>query len=102
MKLGKFKENFIEPNSLVRLVYKQKSGHEIILKTWDDVSMEWEILKGKGKNRHYINNDVLGVACIAGMKRYSDAINIVIERSETQPIIEEVFEEHSCNCECNN
>ena len=49
--------------------------------------MEWEILKGRSENRHYINNEVLGIVCITGMKRNSDAINIVIEKLENQPLI---------------
>lgn len=30
MKLGEFIENFIESNSLVRLVYKEKEGHTLV------------------------------------------------------------------------
>jgi len=59
--------------------------------------MDHEILKGKGKNRHYINNEVLGLAGIY-FQSYScnhpEAINIVIEELENQPMIEEVVEEH--------
>ena len=88
MKLGEFIEKFSH-NNLIRLVYKNKGGHEIVQNTWDDVSMDWEINKAKGKNRHYINNEVLGVASISGMEKYPEAINIVIERLENQPFIEE-------------
>jgi hypothetical protein len=100
MKLGEFIQNFSH-NNLIRLVYKNKGGHEIVLETWNDVSMDWEIVKGKGKNRHYINNEVLGVASIGGMKCYSEAINIVIEQLEDQPLIEEAVEErnHILCCE---
>lgn len=103
MKLGEFIENFIRPNSLVRLVYKYESGNEIVLDSWDDVSMEWEILQGKGRNRHYINNEVLGITCIAGMNKYPDAINIVIERLDNQPLIDEtnIINGHP-SCSCNN
>ncbi|MCK9446872.1 hypothetical protein M0Q50_08490 [bacterium] len=96
MKLGEFIEKFSH-NNLIRLVYQIKGGHEIVLETWDDVSMDWEVNKRKGKNRHYINNEVIGLACISGMKRYSEAINIVIEKLENQPFIEEVESEY-----CNN
>jgi hypothetical protein len=72
------------------------------LETWDDVSMDWEINKQKGKNRHYINNEVLGLASIAGMKRYSEAINIVIERLDNQPFLEEIIEDKNCNTESGN
>jgi len=92
MKLGEFIEKFSH-NNIVRLVYKNKGGHEIVLETWDDASMDWEINQAKGKNRHFVDNEVLGLVSIRGMKRNADAINIVIEKLETQPFIEEVIEE---------
>lgn len=93
MKLGEFIEKFSH-NNIIRLVYKDKGGHRIVLDNWDDVSMDWEVNKGKGKNRHYINNEVLGIVSIGGIKRYSEAINIVIEELENQPYINEVIEEN--------
>ncbi|MFN9978431.1 MAG: hypothetical protein ACK53Y_00885, partial [bacterium] len=64
---------------------------------WNDVSMDHEIVNGKGKNRHYINNEVLGMTTIlfhsgSGI-HYPEALNIVIEKLENQPFIEEVVEE---------
>jgi hypothetical protein len=58
--------------------------------------MDHEILKGKGKNRHYINNEVLGLAGIYFQSyscNYPEAINIVIEELENQPMIDEVKDE---------
>jgi len=98
MKLGEFIKNFSH-NNVIRLVYKNKGGYEIVLDTWDDTSMDWEINKQKGKNRHYINNEVIGLACISGMKQNADAINIVIERLENQPYFDEVLDEHNCYSE---
>ena len=98
MKLGEFIENFSH-NNIVRLVYKNKGGYEIVLETWNDVSMDWQINQAKGKNRHYINNEVLGLACIGGMSQYTEAINIVIEKLEVQPFIDEVVEEQNCHSE---
>ncbi len=92
MKLGEFIKQFSH-NNLVRLLYKNKDGHEIVLDTWDDVSMDWEINKSKGKNRHYVNNEVLGIVSICGIKKYSEAINIVIGRLENQPFVEEFIDE---------
>jgi len=96
MKLGEFIKNFSH-NNIVRLVYKCKGGHEIVLDDWNDVSMDHEILKGKGKNRHYIDNEVLGLATIyfnfGSNTSYPEALNIVIERLENQPFIDEVFNE---------
>ena len=64
---------------MIRLHYKIKSGHECVLESFDDVSMDWEINKGKGQNRHYIDNEVLGLVGILCGGPYSEAINIVIE-----------------------
>jgi hypothetical protein len=96
MTLGEFIKNFSH-NNIVRLVYKDKGGHRVVHNDWNDVSMDHEILKGKGKNRHYIDNEVLGLATICfrpgdGIS-YPEAINIVIEELEDQPQIEEAEEE---------
>lgn len=98
MKLGEFIEKFSH-NNIVRLVYKNEGGYEIVLETWNDVSMDWQINQAKGKNRHYIDNEVLGLACIGGMNQYQEAINIVIEKLEVQPFIDEVIEEQNCHSE---
>jgi hypothetical protein len=96
MKLGEFIEKFSH-NNLIRLHYKEKGGNRLVLEDWNDVSMDWEVNKQKGKFRHYVNNEVLGLASIyfqPGMNhRYPEAINIVIEELENQPLIDEVEEE---------
>jgi len=93
MKLGKFIDNFSH-NNLIRLHYKVKGGHKCVLDVWDDVSMDWEINKSKGLNRHYIDNEVLGIIGIYGVGgNYPEAINIVIEKLENQPQIKEQIEE---------
>jgi hypothetical protein len=95
MKLGEFIKNFSH-NNMIRLHYKEKGVNRIVLDEWDDVSMDHEIVNGKGKNRHYINNEVLGLVGIyfqSGHTHYPDAINIVIEELENQPMIDEVKEE---------
>ena len=97
MKLKEFIEKFSH-NNMIRLHYKIKGGHRCVLESFDDVSMDHEILNGKGKNRHYINNEVLGLTGIyfqSGYTRYPDAINIVIEELENQPMIEEVTDERA-------
>ena len=59
--------------------------------------MDHQVLNGKGKNRHYIDNEVLGLTSICfplGQgQHYPEAINIVIEELENQPFIEEVKDE---------
>ena len=96
MKLGEFIKNFSH-NNIVRLHYRIKGGNQCVLGDWNDVSMDHEIVNGKGKNRHYINNEVLGMTTIlfhpgSGI-HYPEALNIVIEKLENQPFIEEVVEE---------
>jgi hypothetical protein len=95
MKLGEFIKNFSH-NNIIRLHHRIKGGHQCVLEDWNDVSMDHEILKGKGKNRHYINNEVLGLTSIYfqnGHTHYPEAINIVIEELENQPMIEETKDE---------
>jgi hypothetical protein len=96
MKLGEFIKNFSH-NNIIRLHYKEPGGNGLVLRDWNDVSMDHQILKGKGKNRHYINNEVLGLTSIYLIPErghhYPEAINIVIEKLENQPYIEEVIDE---------
>ena len=79
MTLKEFTENYIEHNSLVRVLYKHKGGHKLILNDWDEVDMDHQIIKGKGKYAAYINHKVIGIASISVRGHYSEAINIVIE-----------------------
>jgi len=88
MKLGEFIKNF-SYNNLIRLHYKSDGGHICVLDSFDEVSMDWEVLRGVDKNRHYIDNEVLGLIGIYHNGRYPDAINIVIEKLENQPFIED-------------
>ena len=93
MTLGEFIKNFSQ-NNLIRLMYKDKGGHRLVLDTWNDVSMDWEVNKAKGKNRHYINNQVIGLASILQTDgHYPEALNIIIEELENQPIVNEQKDE---------
>ena len=102
MKLGEFIKNFSH-NNIIRLHYKIKGGNQCVLDDWNDVSMDHEILKGKGKNRHYINNEVLGLSAIylthGRRHHYPEAINIVIEKLDNQPMIEETPDDTEFNTE---
>lgn len=95
MQLGEFIKNFSH-NNVIRLVYKSVDGHETVLSSWNDVSMDWEINKQKGKFRHFVNNEVIGLTSISfGANRgihHSEALNIVIEKLESQPFVEEAAE----------
>lgn len=104
MKLGEFIENFSH-NNVIRLLYKNNGGHEIVLDTWNDVSMDHEVNKQRGKYRHYVDNEVLGLATISFRPgsgiHHSEALNIVIERLENQPLINEVVENVEYHSEIN-
>ena len=104
MKLGEFIKNFSH-NNIIRLHYKIKGGNQCVLDDWNDVSMDHEITRGKGKNRHYINNEVIGLVNIsfppASGCHYPEAINIVIEELENQPMIDETVDEIVYEAEAN-
>lgn len=91
MKLGEFLKLFSH-NNIIRLHYKIKGGHQCVLESWDDTSMDWEVSRKQGKNRHYVDNKVLGLVGILYMKT-PDVINIAIERLEKQPYIFEAAKE---------
>jgi hypothetical protein len=79
MTLQEFVKYYVEANSLVRVLYKEKGGHRIVLNDWNDVDMDHQIVKGVGKYAAYINHKVLGVTSIVVRGPYSESINIVIE-----------------------
>jgi hypothetical protein len=95
MKLFEFIENYIGHNYLIRLLYKEKGGHRVVLNDWDDVSMEYEILKGKGKFKSFRNYEVLYVTDVLVGGNYSEAINIVIEKKDIKEIRKEKLNELS-------
>ena len=51
MMLGEFIKQFSH-NNMVRLHYNTKEGYECVLNDHNEVSMDWEVFKGKSKNRH--------------------------------------------------
>ena len=79
MILKDFIKEYVEHNSLVRLLYKNPGGHKLVLDDWNDVSMDWTIVKGEGKYAAYVNHKVLGVTSILVRGPYPESINIVIE-----------------------
>lgn len=96
MKLGEFIKQFSH-NNIIRLVYKNKGRHKLVLDDWNGVSMDHEVLSGKGKYRHYIDNEVLGLVGISFPSgegyNYPEAINIVIEELENQSFIKKIKKE---------
>lgn len=91
MKLGEFIQKYTH-NNIIRLVYKAKRGHETVGEDWSVTSMDWEVNAKQGPFRHYVNNEVLGLAsiCFTPDIRHHESLNIVIERLENQPYVEEV------------
>jgi hypothetical protein len=78
MILKDFIENYVMSNSLIRLHYKTKGGYISVGVDSNDVSMEHEIINGKGKFGKYKNYKVLGVKDILCEGHYTEAINIII------------------------
>lgn len=98
MKLGEFLDNFSH-NNLIRLHHKTNEGHVCIGEDFNDVSMDWEVNKAQGVFRHYVNNEVLGLVAIYQMSgSYPEAINIVIEKLENQPQVEQAIIHHGNEC----
>lgn len=104
MKLGEFIKNFSH-NNLIRLHYSIKGGQELVIPDWNKVSMDWEVNKQQSIYRHYINNEVVGLVGIYFGSRdtqYGEAINIIIERLESQPFLEDLIQEQSSHPESIN
>lgn len=75
MKLKTFIERFVEPNTLIRLQYKIKGGHEEVIEG-DKPMMEHQLLKSE-----YADNEVVGVTDILYLgSHYLEAVNLTIER----------------------
>ena len=79
MTLKDFVKQYVEHNSLIRVVYKLPGGHKAVLNSWSEVSMDHELLKMKGKFARFANHEVIGVASILVAGNYADAINIVVK-----------------------
>ena len=92
MKLIDFVAEFIEINSIVRLVYKVGGGHKCVAGDWDIKCMEWEITNKKGIYKKYINNDVICIASISVDGDNYGTINIVIQELGDDEIRDIVLE----------
>ena len=97
MKLGEFIKQFSH-NNIIRLHYKHEGGHICVGESWNDTSMDWQVNNQQGVFRHFIDNEVLGLATISfrsgdGINAI-EALNIVIEKLDEQPFIEEIKNEN--------
>lgn len=88
MRLIDFINEFVCPNSIIRLwkPLKEGHGHEMIYKkdptkpgNLDDVDMEWKFQQNKTWRCKYNNCKVIGVNDILTESIYREAINIVID-----------------------
>jgi hypothetical protein len=85
MELKEFVETFVCRNSLVRLWYPTKGGHEMVIPNdKKSACMDWEIIKGEGVYKKYLTHKVIGVTDIYTYGSYPEAINIVIEKIEVE------------------
>lgn len=80
MKLKEFAESFVCRNSLIRLWYPVLGGGHSMVAKGDgrSVCMEWELIKGEGLYKLYVDHEVIGVTDIL-CDDSPEAINIVIE-----------------------
>ena len=80
MKLKEFAESFVCRNSLIRLWYPVLGGGHMMVAKDDgrSVCMEWELIKGEGPYKLYVDHEVIGVTDIL-CDDSPEAINIVIE-----------------------
>jgi hypothetical protein len=80
MKLKEFTESFVCRNSLIRLWYPVLGGGHMMVAKCDgrSVCMEWELIKGEGLYKLYVDHEVIGVTDILCDDSH-EAINIVIE-----------------------
>lgn len=80
MKLKEFIESFVCKNTLIRLWYEQKESSGYIM-VGNELAMEHELLKEKGRLSNFSENKIVGVKDILMTDgRYVEAVNIVIER----------------------
>ena len=75
MTVREFINTLVEPNTLIRLLYKTDTGHEEVIKG-DKPKMEHQL-----KRSIYSEREVVGVTDILYLKsHYAEAVNLVIKR----------------------
>lgn len=78
MTLKEFIEKFVCKNTIIRLWTRYKNGHKMIHCGDDEVSMEWQTLKGESFQSAYLDREVIGVTdIVCDINR--EAVNIVIK-----------------------
>ena len=96
MTLGEFIQKFSH-NNIIRLWYAERNGNRLVLKNHNDTSMDWQVLYQQGPYRHFINNKVIKLTTYTYPSRinvrHPEALNIVIEKLQNQPYLEEIPDE---------
>lgn len=77
MVLKEFIEQFVLPNTLIRLWEPTEEGHRVIT---ESPVMEWELLQEKTVYSLYLYNSVKGVTDILINDIYPETVNIVLEK----------------------
>ena len=80
MILKDFVKTYINHNSIIRLVYKDRGGHKTVANDWKEVDMAHAITKATSRYYKYLNHQVEYITNIStGNSTDGEAINIVIE-----------------------
>lgn len=77
MTLKEFIEKFVCKNTVIRLWTEYKGGHKMIHNADEEVSMEWQALKGESFQSAFLDREVIGVTDIL-CETHREAVNIVI------------------------
>lgn len=78
MTLKEFIEKFVCKNTIIRLWTEYKGGHKMIHCGDEEVSMEWQTLKGESFQSAFLDREVIGVTDIL-CEKHIEAVNIVIK-----------------------
>lgn len=77
MVLKEFIEQFVLPNTLIRLWEPTEEGHRVIT---ESPVMEWELLQEKTVYSLYLYNYVKGITDVLINDVYPETVNIVLEK----------------------
>lgn len=89
MKLKKFVNNYICPNTLIRLWYPIEGGHEL---AYPKEIMDWQITKEETLLQPYLDCMVIGVTDILIEGNYKEVVNIVLKNADLKKSINDLKE----------
>lgn len=84
MKLKDFLIKYSKPNhNPIRILHTNENGaYEIVADSWEDVSLDDEILTGGGIYKDYLDAEVVSIVAPFVDCINAEAINIVIQRND--------------------